>query len=132
MSTPPDAELESKGVAFDGETIETGVCSMAFFKDPDGNSLMLHRRYAPHDPAPSSASATAALPLPTTKDEHWRFTDLSGFDPDAWAANGAAGIAAPPSMLELDASGVAQVGEGGIEIDERTRRDPLRAAHRRS
>ena len=59
----------------------------------------------------------AALPLPTTKDEHWRFTDLAGFDPDAWAANGATGIAAPPSMLELDASGVAQVGEGGISIE---------------
>jgi Fe-S cluster assembly protein SufD len=57
-----------------------------------------------------------ALPLPTTRDEHWRFTDLSGFDPDAWSANGATGIAAPPSMLELDVAGVAQVGEGGIEI----------------
>ena len=43
------AELETKGVAFDGETIDTGVCHMAFFKDPDGNSLMLHRRYAPRD-----------------------------------------------------------------------------------
>ena len=43
------SELESKGVAFDGETIDTGVCHMAFFKDPDGNSLMLHRRYAPRD-----------------------------------------------------------------------------------
>ena len=41
------AELEAKGVDFDGETVETGVCHMAFFKDPDGNSLMLHRRYAP-------------------------------------------------------------------------------------
>ena len=39
------AELESKGVAFDGETIETSVCKQAWFKDPDGNSLMLHRRY---------------------------------------------------------------------------------------
>jgi catechol 2,3-dioxygenase-like lactoylglutathione lyase family enzyme len=39
------AELEAKGVEFDGETIETGVCHMAFFKDPDGNSLMLHRRF---------------------------------------------------------------------------------------
>jgi Fe-S cluster assembly protein SufD len=57
-----------------------------------------------------------ALPLPTTRDEHWRFTDLSGFDPDAWSANGATGIAAPPSMLELDVAGVAQVGESGIEI----------------
>ena len=38
------AELESKGVAFDGETHRTPVCHMAFFRDPDGNSLMLHRR----------------------------------------------------------------------------------------
>lgn len=43
------AELESKGVEFDGETRDTGVCHMAFFKDPDGNRLMLHRRYAPRD-----------------------------------------------------------------------------------
>jgi catechol 2,3-dioxygenase-like lactoylglutathione lyase family enzyme len=41
------AELEAKGVQFDGETRDTGVCHMAFFKDPDGNALMLHRRYAP-------------------------------------------------------------------------------------
>ena len=41
------AELEAKGVAFEGETLDTGVCHMAFFHDPDGNALMLHRRYAP-------------------------------------------------------------------------------------
>ena len=41
------AELEAKGVAFEGDTIETGVCQQAFFRDPDGNSLILHRRYAP-------------------------------------------------------------------------------------
>ena len=39
------AELEAKGVEFDGETVQTGVCRMAFFKDPDGNALMLHRRF---------------------------------------------------------------------------------------
>ena len=39
------AELESQGVEFDGETVETSVCKQAWFKDPDGNSLMLHRRY---------------------------------------------------------------------------------------
>jgi catechol 2,3-dioxygenase-like lactoylglutathione lyase family enzyme len=39
------AELEAKGVEFDGETIETSVCRQAWFKDPDGNSLMLHRRF---------------------------------------------------------------------------------------
>jgi len=43
------SELEAKGVEFDGETVDTGVCHMAFFKDPDGNALMLHRRYAPFD-----------------------------------------------------------------------------------
>jgi catechol 2,3-dioxygenase-like lactoylglutathione lyase family enzyme len=39
------AELEAKGVPFDGETIVTGVCKQAWFKDPDGNALMLHRRF---------------------------------------------------------------------------------------
>ena len=39
------AELEAKGVAFEGETFDTGVCFMAFFRDPDGNDLMLHQRY---------------------------------------------------------------------------------------
>jgi catechol 2,3-dioxygenase-like lactoylglutathione lyase family enzyme len=39
------AELEAKGVVFEGETIETGVCRQAWFKDPDGNALMLHRRF---------------------------------------------------------------------------------------
>jgi catechol 2,3-dioxygenase-like lactoylglutathione lyase family enzyme len=43
------AELEEKGVAFDGEIVDTGVCHFAFFKDPDGNALMLHRRYAPRE-----------------------------------------------------------------------------------
>jgi catechol 2,3-dioxygenase-like lactoylglutathione lyase family enzyme len=41
-------ELESRGVSFAGATLDTGVCHMAFFNDPDGNALMLHRRYAPH------------------------------------------------------------------------------------
>jgi catechol 2,3-dioxygenase-like lactoylglutathione lyase family enzyme len=41
------AELEAKGVEFMGETLDTGVCHMALFRDPDGNDLMLHHRYAP-------------------------------------------------------------------------------------
>jgi len=40
------AELEEAGVQFEGEVLDTGVCHMAFFQDPDGNALMLHRRYA--------------------------------------------------------------------------------------
>ena len=39
--------LEEEGVEFDGETLDTGVCHMAFFRDTEGNALMLHRRYAP-------------------------------------------------------------------------------------
>ena len=39
-------ELEKKGVEFIGDR-DSGVCNMAFFEDPDGNSLILHRRYAP-------------------------------------------------------------------------------------
>ena len=41
--------LEERGVTFMGDTFDTGVCHMAFFTDPDGNDLMLHRRYAPAD-----------------------------------------------------------------------------------
>ena len=43
------ASSRAKGVEFGGETFDTGVCHMAFFSDPDGNALMLHRRYAPHE-----------------------------------------------------------------------------------
>ena len=41
------AELESRGVSFQAETMDSGVCHMAHFADPDGNALMLHHRYAP-------------------------------------------------------------------------------------
>jgi catechol 2,3-dioxygenase-like lactoylglutathione lyase family enzyme len=41
------AELEGKGVQFNGDIFDTGVCHMALFTDPDGNDLMLHHRYAP-------------------------------------------------------------------------------------
>ena len=41
------AELEAKGVVFAGETLDTGVCHMALFTDPDGTDQMLHHRYAP-------------------------------------------------------------------------------------
>jgi catechol 2,3-dioxygenase-like lactoylglutathione lyase family enzyme len=43
------AQLEGAGVTFFGPTFDTGVCHMALFADPDGNPLMLHGRYAPHD-----------------------------------------------------------------------------------
>jgi len=43
------AQLEAKGVVFEGEIRDTGVCHMALFRDSEGNALMLHRRYAPAD-----------------------------------------------------------------------------------
>jgi predicted enzyme related to lactoylglutathione lyase len=43
------AELEGKGVQFFGDVLDTGVCHMAFFSDPEGNDLMLHHRYKPYD-----------------------------------------------------------------------------------
>jgi catechol 2,3-dioxygenase-like lactoylglutathione lyase family enzyme len=44
------AQLIERGVEFNGDTMDTGVCHMAFFSDLDGNALMLHHRYAPRDP----------------------------------------------------------------------------------
>jgi len=41
------AELESRGVSFKEDTLDSGVCLQAFFEDPDGNTLALHHRYAP-------------------------------------------------------------------------------------
>jgi|SRR6266508_4039452 len=46
------SELESRGVLFSGETMDSGVCYQAYFSDPDGNALILHHRYAPRDVLP--------------------------------------------------------------------------------
>jgi Fe-S cluster assembly protein SufD len=58
-----------------------------------------------------------ALPLPTTKEESWRFTDLKGFDPDSFAADGAGEVATAPGLLELEAAGVVRVSEAGLEVE---------------
>ncbi|MEO5790497.1 MAG: hypothetical protein ABIR67_00320, partial [Gaiellaceae bacterium] len=55
------------------------------------------------------------LPLPTTKDESWRFTDLKGFDPETFSANGATDVVAAPALLELEAAGLVRVSEAGLE-----------------
>jgi Fe-S cluster assembly protein SufD len=55
------------------------------------------------------------LPLPTTADEHWRFTDLRGFDPSSLPANGHV-QGQSLAMLDLDVAGRAVVTETGIEI----------------
>ena len=72
-----------------------------------------------------------ALPLPSTRDEHWRFTDLTGFDPDAWTAQAGA-AAAVESLVELDVAGSATIDESGIRIDgapEGIRFEPLTDEH---
>jgi catechol 2,3-dioxygenase-like lactoylglutathione lyase family enzyme len=46
-------QLESRGVSFQGETLDSGVCYQAYFQDPDGNALILHHRYAPPGVKPS-------------------------------------------------------------------------------
>jgi catechol 2,3-dioxygenase-like lactoylglutathione lyase family enzyme len=48
------AELESEGVEFHGETLDSGVCLQAYFADPDGNALILHNRYAPPGVRPTA------------------------------------------------------------------------------
>jgi len=48
------ATLEQRGVQFAADTLDTGVCHMAFFQDPDGNALMLHHRYAPRVTEPDA------------------------------------------------------------------------------
>ena len=47
------SELESQGIEFKGETLDSGVCYQAYFSDPDGNALILHHRYAPPGVMPS-------------------------------------------------------------------------------
>jgi Fe-S cluster assembly protein SufD len=77
-----------------------------------------------------------ALPVPGTTEEHWRFTDLRGFDPDAYGQGRGQtpDVSAGESMLELDLAALATVTENGIEISrapEQIRFEPLSDAHER-
>jgi Fe-S cluster assembly protein SufD len=63
-----------------------------------------------------------ALPLPSTADEHWRFTDLRDFDPDSFGQNGpgpapGAGTGPQGSMLDIDVAALATVDEDGLTIE---------------
>lgn len=49
------ARLEAEGIEFHRDTIDSGVCHMAIFSDPDGNPLILHHRYAPPGESPPQA-----------------------------------------------------------------------------
>jgi Fe-S cluster assembly protein SufD len=75
--------------------------------------------------------AYRALPLPTTRDEHWRFTNLEGFDPDAWSAAATTG-AEVAALVDLDVGGTATIDEAGIRVDgapEGVRFEPLTDDH---
>jgi Fe-S cluster assembly protein SufD len=68
-------------------------------------------------PRPDVLERYRALPFPDATQESWRFTDLRGFDPEAFNGNGATTVARPGSMLDLEVSGIASVSEAGIEIE---------------
>src|SRR5215207_385618 len=81
-----------------------------------------------------AATRYAELPMPSTTDEHWRFTDLKGFDPESFVRNGhvpgsdrKSGL--PETMLDVDTAGLAVVREGGVSIvrspDERITFEPF-------
>jgi Fe-S cluster assembly protein SufD len=69
----------------------------------------------------AAATRYAELPMPSTTDEHWRFTDLRGFDPESFVGNGhgpapAAEAELPETILDVDTAGLAVVRDGGISI----------------
>ena len=65
-------------------------------------------------------AAYEALPIPDTTEEHWRFTNLRGFDPESFEGAASAEI---ETMLDLDVAGYATVTADGIEIEQRARGD---------
>lgn len=71
----------------------------------------------PVSPRAEALERYRQLPIPTTNEESWRFTDLKGFDPDAFSANGAAAPVTEKGMLDIEVSGAAFVG-GGVMIEK--------------
>jgi Fe-S cluster assembly protein SufD len=75
-----------------------------------------------------------ALPIPDTTEEAWRFTDLKGFDPEAFVSNGQVPVPITGTMLDLDTAGMATVSEAGITIErapDGVRFEPLDEHHPR-
>jgi Fe-S cluster assembly protein SufD len=71
----------------------------------------------PPAPRAEALERYRALPLPDTKQEAWRFTDLRGFDPDAFAQNGQVSGTVPRTMLEIDVAGIATVTPDGVSVE---------------
>jgi Fe-S cluster assembly protein SufD len=73
-------------------------------------------------------AAYEALPIPDTTEEHWRFTDLRGFDPQAFQSVTVTDHESVTTLLDLDVAGYASVTEQGIDISklpEGVRFEPL-------
>jgi Fe-S cluster assembly protein SufD len=66
---------------------------------------------------PEALERYRELPLPDTTEEHWRFTDLRGFDPDAFEQRGLSPDVAPATMLDLDVAGLATITEAGVSVE---------------
>jgi Fe-S cluster assembly protein SufD len=69
----------------------------------------------------AAAARYAELPLPSTADEHWRFTDLRDFDPESFVRDGRVQGPGPrtgpaEAMLDVDVAGMATIDESGITI----------------
>jgi Fe-S cluster assembly protein SufD len=83
----------------------------------------------------AAAARYQELPLPSTTEESWRFTDLRGFDPDAFAgSNGAGPVERALQLIDIEVAGVGVVGEDGIEVQrapEGVRFEPLDESHPR-
>ena len=63
-------------------------------------------------------AAYEALPLPDTTEEHWRFTDLRGFEPDSFGrGRHQVPAVSKETMVDLDVAGFATVTADGIEIE---------------
>src|SRR5262249_7924356 len=74
-----------------------------------------------------AAARYAELPVPATTEEAWRFTDLRGFDPDAYSFD-VEPVGSTEGLLQLDVAGLALITESGIEIErapEGIRFEPL-------
>src|SRR5205823_18769 len=67
----------------------------------------------------AALEAYRALPVPDTSEEHWRFTNLRGFDPDSFGhvPGSDTGTRPAETMVDLDVAGLATVSEAGIEIE---------------
>jgi len=84
----------------------------------------------------SARERYAELPLPTKRDEAWRFTDLEGFDPERFAADGDAAESADSILPDLPLTAFVAVSENGLRIDagdlpEGVRVEPLVEDHPR-